>query len=56
MNGGYESLIWLHDREGHEYACSIDLFKGNVSPDHELTDEEKAKCLNVNLLIGTERW
>ena len=56
MNGGYESLIWLNDKEGHEFACRLDIFENNVNAEHTLTDEEKEKCFNVNLLIGTERW
>lgn len=56
MKGGYESLIWLNDKEGHEFACSIAMFAGKVDGNHVLTDEEKDKCFNVNALIGTERW
>lgn len=56
MKGGYESLIWLNDKEGHEFACPIDIFAGKVDGSHILTDEEKAKCSDVNAMIGTERW
>ena len=27
MNGGYESMIWLKDEEGREYACYIEDVK-----------------------------
>ena len=52
MNGGYESLIWIRDKDGHEYACSLDKVKNPES----LTEEERQRCLDVNLLVGTERW
>ncbi|MHB8790774.1 MAG: hypothetical protein ACYDBT_12930 [Desulfobulbaceae bacterium] len=52
MNGGYESLVWISDTEGREFVCSLD----DVRNTHELNAEEKAKCMDVSLLIGTERW
>ena len=53
MNGGYESLVWINDKDGREFVCSLD----DIGNEHELTDEERAaKCMDVNLLIGTERW
>ncbi len=56
MKGGYESLVWIRDKDGKEYACSIDALRGNVKEGHELTDEEKANCLDVSQIVGTERW
>jgi len=52
MNGGYESMVWVKDNDGREYACYLD----DVNNEHELTEEERTKCLDVRLLIGTERW
>jgi len=52
MKSGYESMIWVRDNEGSEFVCYLD----DVNNENDLTDEEKAKCMNVNLLIGTERW
>lgn len=54
--GGYESLVWIRDKDGKEYACSADALKGNIKTKEELTDEEKKNCMDVSLLIGTERW
>lgn len=50
--GGYESMVWVQDREGREFACYLE----DLNNPAELNEEEKAKCLNVNTLIGTERW
>ena len=52
MKGGYESMVWVNDKEGREYVCYLD----DIHNENELTEEERAKCMDVNLLIGTERW
>lgn len=56
MNGGYESLVWIRDKDGKEYACSLEAIKGNIKEKEELSEEEKAHCLDVSTIIGTERW
>jgi len=56
MKGGYESLVWLNDKDGKEYVCSIDHIKGSKKSFDELTAEEKRRCSDVNQLVGTERW
>ena len=54
--GGYESLVWIRDKDGKEYACSAEALKGNIKTKDELTEEEKKNCMDVSQLIGTERW
>ena len=54
--GGYESLVWVRDKDGKQYACSLNALKGNIKEKEELTEEERASCMDVSLLIGTERW
>ncbi len=54
--GGYESLVWVRDKDGKEYACTAAALKGNIKEKEELTDEERENCMDVSLLIGTERW
>jgi hypothetical protein len=54
--GGYESMVWIRDKNGKEYACSVEALKGNIKDKDELTDEELANCMDVSQLIGTERW
>lgn len=50
--GGYESMVWVRDKEGREFACYLDDLKNPA----ELREEEKAGCLDINSIIGTERW
>ncbi|MBW2506287.1 MAG: hypothetical protein JRD19_04365 [Deltaproteobacteria bacterium] len=54
--GGYESLVWIRDKNGKEYACTAAALRGNLKSKDELTDEEKVSCMDVSQLIGTERW
>ena len=50
--GGYESMVWVQDENGREFAC----YREDIKNPEELREEEKANCLNVNSIIGTERW
>ena len=54
--GGYESLVWIRDKDGREYACSLEALKGNVREKSELSEEERKQCTDVSTLIGSERW
>jgi hypothetical protein len=52
----YASMVWIRDKDGKEYACYLDDIKGKIKTKEELTDEERANCLDVSQIIGTERW
>ena len=56
MKYGYRSLVWLNDKNGKEYVCNIDVLKGNRKNGGMIKDEEKPRCLDVNGIVGTERW
>jgi len=51
-SGGYEGMIWVTDKNGKEYACYVK----DIKKKEDLTEEEKAKCMDINQLVGTERW
>jgi len=53
---GYESLIWVNDDAGKEFSCSLDRMRGGVQSLHDLTEHERASCVDVNSIVGTERW
>ncbi len=48
------SLVWLSDKHGKEYVCSLDDCDKKTF--EELTEEEKRKCADVSKIVGTERW
>ena len=52
---GYESMVWIRDKDGKEYACYLKNSK-NIKSKDQLTEEEKAKCMDVSQIVGTERW
>jgi len=54
MNGGYEALSWVNDKDGKEYVCSFK--SGDKKSFEQLTEEEKKTCADVNQIVGTERW
>ena len=56
MKGGYESIVWIKDKHGKEYACYADDIKANDAVKDLLTDAERSHCLDVNEIVGTERW
>lgn len=55
MKSGYEQLIWVKDKRGKEYVCSLDDLAINKSFE-QLSQEEKMRCSDVNQIVGTERW
>lgn len=53
--GGYETMVWVRDKDGKEYACYLDDIK-KIRNGEELTEEERARCIDVSEIVGTERW
>ncbi len=51
----YKKMVWVHDREGKEYACYVDDLKGKIKTKEQLTDEEKKNCLDLNTVVG-DSW
>lgn len=49
-------MVWIRDKDGKEYACYADDLKGKIKNKEELTEEERAKCMDVSQIVGTERW
>ena len=47
MNGGYESIEWIRDEDGREFACYLE----DINDPEHLTEEEKARCLVLNLEV-----
>ena len=55
MKGGYESLIWVNDRNGKEYVCYLENIE-NIRSFDQLSGDERKQCSDVNQIVGTERW
>lgn len=54
MKSGYESLVWINDGNGKEFVCSLEEKEARTFED--LSEEERARCTDVNQIVGTERW
>ncbi|SHO51042.1 hypothetical protein [Desulfopila aestuarii] len=56
MKGDFGSMVWVNDKEGHEYVCTVDRKHDKAKDISDLSEEEKKTCMDVNILVGTERW
>lgn len=47
----FQKMVWVRDKEGKEYACYVT----DIKKKEDLTEEEKAKCLDLNTVLG-DSW
>ncbi|MFT5700875.1 MAG: hypothetical protein ACI8ZB_003760 [Desulforhopalus sp.] len=47
----YQSMVWVKDNDGKEYACYIRDLKDK----EHLTEEEKDKCVDLSQVLG-DSW
>ena len=52
---GYESMVWVQDNSGREFSCTLDTARG-VRNFGDLTEHERTSCMDVNAILGDERW
>ena len=53
---GYDSMVWVSDDKGHEFSCTLEQARGGVRSLDDLSERERASCVDVNAIVGTERW
>lgn len=53
---GYESMVWVRDDNGTEFSCSLDSPRSGIRSLGDLTDHERTSCMDVSVIVGTERW
>jgi hypothetical protein len=53
---GYEGLVWVNDKDGKEFVCSLDSNRKSPKQLDELSEHERSSCRDVNEIVGTERW
>ncbi len=51
----YKKMVWVHDKNGKEYACYARDLKGSLRSREDLTEEEKANCLDLSTVAG-DSW
>ncbi len=50
----YKSMVFVHDKNGKEYACYAADLK-NIKKGEDLTEDERAKCTDISLVLG-DSW
>ena len=50
----YQSMVFVHDKNGKEYACYADDLK-NLKRGEDLSDHERKKCTDLSLVLG-DSW
>ncbi len=54
ISNEYNSMVFVHDKNGKEYACYVGDVK-NFKNGEELTESERAKCTDLSLVLG-DSW
>ena len=50
----YQSMVFVHDKDGKEYACYASDLK-NLKKGEDLNDDERGKCTDLSLVLG-DSW
>lgn len=50
----YQSMVFVHDKDGKEYACYVEDLK-NLKRGKILTENERKKCTDLSLVLG-DSW
>ena len=50
----FQKMVWVQDKDGKEYACYLDSPK-NIKKKEDLSEEEKAKCVDLSTVLG-DSW
>ena len=50
----YNSMVFVHDSNGKEYACYADDVQ-NVNNGEEFTDRQREKCTDISHVLG-DSW
>ncbi len=51
----YRKMVWVHDKEGREYACQLQDIKGKIKNKEDLTEAELKNCVDLNTVLG-DSW
>ena len=50
----YNRMVFIHDKDGKQYACYADDLK-NFKRGQELTENERKQCTDISLVLG-DSW
>lgn len=55
ISSEYNKMVWVHDRQGKEYACYLDDIKGKIKNIEDLSEADKKNCLDLSTVLG-DTW
>lgn len=55
ISGEYKKMVWVHDKEGKEYACYVTDPNRTIKNKENLTETERKTCLDLNTVLG-DNW
>ena len=55
ISGEYKKMVWVHDKEGKEYACYANDQNGTIKNKENLTEAERKTCLDLSTVPG-DNW
>ena len=50
----YQKMVFVHDKDGKEYACYADDLR-NLKRAEDLTEDERKECTDLSLVLG-DSW
>ena len=50
----YQRMVFVNDKNGKQYACYVNDVR-DLKPGEKLTDRERAKCMDLSLVLG-DSW
>ena len=50
----YQGMVFVHDKDGKEYACYAEDLK-NLKKAEDLPDKEREKCTELSQVLG-DSW
>jgi len=54
ISNEYKSMVFVHDKNGKEYACYASDLE-NLKKGEDLTENEREKCMDLSLVLG-DSW
>jgi hypothetical protein len=55
ISAEYQKMVWVHDKNGKEYACYANDLSGDINDKMDLSQEERNKCLDLSQVAG-DTW
>lgn len=55
ISAEYQKMVWVHDKNGKEYACYANDLNGDIGKIEDLAPEERDTCMDLSQVAG-DTW